>query len=229
MQARGDMLWEERMEEAARCRDRGNAAYKASNSAEAMTQYLMVRSLLGTTHGGLQAHRPTDAPRHLQGLSYIDDNMIAQLFGRYLDESSDLKCALHQNAAAALLVLHQHDEALGHCRAALALQPNSVKALYRKGKAHAALGQDGSAREAFNKAAALDPGDSAVRAALRDLDAEEHAKQAAQRAVFTGLFGSAPEPRASAVADPGPEATAAAPPPGGAVSKLLGRWWRGER
>lgn len=152
--------------------------------------------------------------------------MMAQLFGRYLDESSDLKCALHLNAAAALLALQQHDEALGHCRAALALQPNSVKALYRKGRAHAALGQDGSAREALKKAAALDPGDTAVRGALRDLDAEEHAKQEAQRAVFTGLFGSAPQPRASAEADPAPEATAAAPPPG-AVSRLLGRWWRG--
>jgi tetratricopeptide (TPR) repeat protein len=219
------MLWEERMEEAARCRDRGNMAYKASNSAEAMTQYLMVCGV--HTLALAPAHQPTDAPRHLQGLSYIDDNMMAQLFGRYLDESSDLKCALHQNAAAALLALQQHDEALGHCRAALALQPNSVKALYRKGRAHAALGQDGSAREAFNKAAALEPGDSAVRAALRDLDAEEHAKQAAQRVVFTGLFGSAPEPRAEA--DPVPEATAAAPPPGGAVSGLLGRWWRGSR
>ena len=52
------MLWEERMEEAARCRDRGNAAYKASNSGEAMTQYLMVRSR-GWEHGGgerLSAH-----------------------------------------------------------------------------------------------------------------------------------------------------------------------------
>ena len=232
LQARGDMLWEERMAEASRCRDRGNAAYKAADSAEAMTQYLMVRCRSPCSflhHPSASTHSP---PAH-QGLSYIDDNMMAQLFGRYLDESSALKCALHLNVAAAALSLRQHDDALTHCRAALALEPKSVKALYRKGKAHAALGQDDAARESLNQAARLDPNDSAVRTALRELDAEERAKQAARRAAFSGLFGSGAAPETKhhpdgrgEVIDAAAQSDDSTQTQTGMMSRLLGSWWR---
>lgn len=145
VRARADMLWEERMEAAARYRDAGNAAFRA-----------------GEAQGALDAY--------LSGLSFIDDGMMAQLMGSYLEESSALKAALHSNAAAAALALDRADEALAQAGAALALAPKSAKALYRKGRAHAALGQDEAARAALRRAQEADPQDAAIRQALRELD-----------------------------------------------------------
>ena len=188
-------------------------------------------------------------------MSYIDDSMMAQLLGRYLDESTELKCALQLNAAAAALSLQRYEDALAHACAALAMQPDSVKALYRKGRAHAALGQDEQARSALQRARTLQPGDAAIRAALRDLDAcvhgqagcvlsareltrapptdsEERAKDAARRSAFGGLFGAAPPARESQqAASPTVErarapAQQAAVAPEGALQRLRG-WWRG--
>jgi tetratricopeptide (TPR) repeat protein len=145
-QARGDMLWEERMAAAARYRDEGNAAFRNGDADTALTRYTA-------------------------GLSFIDDGMMAQLMGQYMDESAALKAALHSNCAAAALALARHDDALAQAGAALALAPRNAKALYRKGKAHAALGQDDAARTALTKAAEIDPADSGIRAALKALDA----------------------------------------------------------
>ena len=96
---------------------------------------------------------------------------MAQLMGRYMDESGALKAALHANCAAAALSLEAWHDALAQAQAALALAPRHAKALFRKGKAHAALGQDDAARDAFTKAADIDPQDAGIRAALRALDA----------------------------------------------------------
>jgi tetratricopeptide (TPR) repeat protein len=145
VRCRADMLWEERMEAAARYRDTGNAAFRG-----------------GEAQGALDAY--------FAGMSFIDDGMMAQLMGSYLDESSALKAALHSNAAAAALSLGRADEALAQAGAALALAPRNAKALYRKGRAHAALGQDDAARAALLRAQEVDPQDAAIRAALRDLD-----------------------------------------------------------
>ena len=96
--------------------------------------------------------------------------MMAQLMGRYMDESGALKAALHANCAAAALSLESWHDALAQAQAALALAPRHAKALFRKGKAHAALGQDDAARAALLRAQETDPQDAAIRAALRDLD-----------------------------------------------------------
>ena len=145
VRARADMLWEERMEAASRYRDTGNAAFRGGEAAAALDAYAA-------------------------GMSFIDDGMMAQLMGSYLEESSTLKAALHSNAAAAALALGRADEALAQAAAALALAPKNAKALFRKGRAHAALGQDDAAREALRRAQELDPQDAGIRAALRDLD-----------------------------------------------------------
>ncbi len=142
---RGDMLWEERMAAAARYRDDGNEVFRSGDAAAALAAYVA-------------------------GLTYVDDGLMAQLMGTYLAESSALKAALHANAAAAALGLRRWDDALAQAGAALVLAPRHAKALFRKGRAHAALGQDDAARAAFARAAEIDPADAAVKAALRELD-----------------------------------------------------------
>ena len=66
LQVRGDMLWEERMDAARRYREAGNMAFEGGDPARAVVSYLAA-------------------------ISYIDDGMMAQLMGPYLDQSSDLK------------------------------------------------------------------------------------------------------------------------------------------
>lgn len=101
-QARGDMLWEERMEVAEKYKEEGNALYTAGDAKGAAVKYLLVRFscicsvrpgkvLKVDPHCGLTGGAPLVA--RAQAISYIDDGMMAQLMGRYLDESAKLKCA----------------------------------------------------------------------------------------------------------------------------------------
>ena len=46
------MLWEERMAAAARYRDAGNAAFRAGDAREALTQYSAVRRVVCIVHRG---------------------------------------------------------------------------------------------------------------------------------------------------------------------------------
>jgi tetratricopeptide (TPR) repeat protein len=152
------------MEAASRYRDTGNAAFRGGQAAAALDAYVA-------------------------GMSFIDDGMMAQLMGSYLEESSALKAALHSNAAAAALALGRADEALTQAAAALALAPRSAKALFRKGRAHAALGQDDAAREALRRAQELDPQDASIRAALRELDRRVGAVSDSERLmILAGLI-----------------------------------------
>jgi len=76
-----------------------------------------------------------------------------------------LALACHLNLAAAALGDGCCEEALGHCRRALDLDPRSVKALYRCGQAHRRLQRPAEAAEVLGRALALDPANQEVRRA----------------------------------------------------------------
>lgn len=75
--------------------------------------------------------------------------------------------ALHSNRAAAFLKLGEHQKALDDANAALGLEPDNVKAMFRKGLALHALARYGEAVSILDKASALDPKNQQVKDAVR--------------------------------------------------------------
>lgn len=166
--ARSDMTVEERIEAADRRRQQGNELFKEDKLAEAMQQYEMA-------------------------LAYMGDDFMFQLFGKYKDMANAVKNPCHLNMAQCLLKLNRYEEAIGQCNMVLAEDEKNIKALFRRGKARATLGQTDAAREDFQKVRKFSPEDKAVIRELRLL--AEHDKQVyqKQKEMFKGLFGQKPE------------------------------------
>ncbi|KAI4382997.1 hypothetical protein MLD38_008884 [Melastoma candidum] len=70
---------------------------------------------------------------------------------------------------------------------------NNAKALFRRGKARAELGQTDSAREDFLKARKHAPDDKAIGRELRVLAEQDKALYQRQKEIYKGIFGPRPE------------------------------------
>lgn len=70
----------------------------------------------------------------------------------------------------------------------------NVKALFRRGKARAELGQTDAAREDFLKARKYAPEDKAIAKELRLLAEHDKAVYQKQKELYKGLFGQRPDP-----------------------------------
>jgi tetratricopeptide (TPR) repeat protein len=72
---------------------------------------------------------------------------------------------------------------------------NNAKALFRRGKARAELGQTDAAREDFLKARKHAPEDKAILRELRLLDEHDKAIYKKQKEIHRGIFGPPPQPK----------------------------------
>lgn len=168
--ARSDMTVEERIGAADRRKMDGNVLFKEEKFEEAMQQYEMA-------------------------IAYMGDDFMFQLFGKYRDMAVAVKNPCHLNMAQCMLKLNRFDEAINQCSIVLMEDENNVKALFRRGKGRAALGQTDAAREDFLKARKLDPHDAAI---VRQLDLlVRHDKEVyqKQKELYKGLFGKRCEPK----------------------------------
>ena len=86
-----------------------------------------------------------------------------------LESHSQLSLALHLNGAACALQTERHAEAITLCDAALALAPESTKALYRKAVALLALAREAEAESAFAEVIKLEPRNREANEQLRTL------------------------------------------------------------
>lgn len=98
--------------------------------------------------------------RNKIALDYVDDELLFQLQGRYLDDAHAVKAPLHLNMAACHLKMEDWTAATEEASECLkwvgpgteALEP---KALYRRAKAHIALGRTEEAMKDLQKAREL--------------------------------------------------------------------------
>ncbi|GMH27256.1 hypothetical protein Nepgr_029099 [Nepenthes gracilis] len=169
--ARNDMTVEERIGSADRRRMDGNAFFKDEKLEEAMQQYEMA-------------------------IAYMGDDFMFQLFGKFRDMALAVKNPCHLNMAACLIKLKRYEEAIAQCSIVLAEDENNVKALYRRGKSRAELGQTEAAREDLLRAQKHTPEDKAITKELRLLDEHDKAIYRKQREIYKGIFGPRPEPKA---------------------------------
>lgn len=77
----------------------------------------------------------------------------------------------------------------------LAEDENNVKALFRRGKARAELGQTDAAEEDLQKARKLAPEDKAIIRELRQLAEHNKAIYQKQKEIYKGIFGPRPQPK----------------------------------
>ncbi|KAI0492840.1 hypothetical protein KFK09_027116 [Dendrobium nobile] len=168
--ARSDMTVEERIGAADRRKMDGNALFKEEKLEEAMQQYEMA-------------------------IAYMGDDFMFQLFGKFRDMALAVKNPCHLNMAACLIKLTRYEEAIGQCSIVLTEDENNVKALFRRGKARAELGQTDAAREDFEKAKKIAPQDKAIARELRLIAEHEKAVYQKQKELYKGIFGPRPEPK----------------------------------
>ncbi|WOH14677.1 hypothetical protein DCAR_0934197 [Daucus carota subsp. sativus] len=168
--ARSDMTVEERISSADRRKMDGNALFKEEKLEEAIQQYEMA-------------------------IAYMGDDFMFQLFGKYQDMAMAVKNPCHLNMAACMIKLKRYEEAIEHCSIVLAEDKENVKALFRRGKAKAELGQTDAAREDFLKAGKYAPGDKAIAKELRLLAEHDKAVYSKQKELYKGLFGPPPQPK----------------------------------
>ncbi|KAL5543378.1 hypothetical protein UlMin_007162 [Ulmus minor] len=168
--ARGDMTVEERIGVADRRKMDGNALFMEEKLEEAMQQYEMA-------------------------IAYMGDDFMFQLFGKYRDMALAVKNPCHLNTAACLIKLKRYEEAIGQCTIVLTEDENNAKALFRRGKARAELGQTDAAREDFLKARKYAPEDKAIAKELRSLAEHDKAIYQKQKEIYKGIFGPRPEPK----------------------------------
>ncbi|KAI8466791.1 MAG: 42 kDa peptidyl-prolyl isomerase-like protein [Monoraphidium minutum] len=113
---RRGMLYEERLEAAERRRLEGNALFAEGKMVEALGKYAMA-------------------------LSYVDEEFLLQLEGPHLDRAEAVITPVHLNMAAAQIRLGDYATAVHNCGQVLARDRDNAKALFRRGRARAALGQ----------------------------------------------------------------------------------------
>ncbi|RRT47286.1 hypothetical protein BHE74_00030769 [Ensete ventricosum] len=137
-----------------------------------------------------------------QAIAYMGDDFMFQLFGKYRDMALAVKNPCHLNMAACLIKLKRYEEAIGQCTIVslcrtlvLSEDENNVKALFRRGKARAELGQTDAAREDFEKARKYAPQDKSIVRELHLLAAHDKAVYQKQKEIYKGIFGPRPEPK----------------------------------
>lgn len=89
------------------------------------------------------------------------------------EEENAMALALRLNLAQGLLKLREFEACTMHCEVALELDPTNAKALWRKAKAVWGVRNPGLARETLARLLAVEPGNPAAQAMLREIDAEE--------------------------------------------------------
>ncbi len=93
------------------------------------------------------------------------------------------------NMAACKSKLELWDEVVKLATEALTLDAGNVKALFRRGHAHAQRNEHELARSDLQAALAIDPHNEAVRKALAPIEARMRAEKEKEKRLFAGLFG----------------------------------------
>eukprot|EP00270_Netrium_digitus_P007680 TRINITY_DN2252_c0_g1_i2.p1 TRINITY_DN2252_c0_g1~~TRINITY_DN2252_c0_g1_i2.p1 ORF type:complete len:377 (+),score=120.93 TRINITY_DN2252_c0_g1_i2:180-1310(+) len=161
--ARSQLTAEERIAAADRRKEAGNALYKEGNYLAASHHYEMV-------------------------LAYMNDDFMMQMFGKYIQLADAVRLPALLNLAACELKLRHFGAAIEHCSQVIREDGSNVKALFRRGKARAELGQSEAAKDDLLKASKLAPKDASVLAELKRIRLAEREVRQKEREIFKGMF-----------------------------------------
>lgn len=172
---------EERIRVAMQSKDSGNSHFKASELERALAAYSHALVALGFPHVGT-----TNNEEQKQN---DEDQAWSDEFRQEVRLKIALACNL--NAAQCCLRLDSATEAFQYASAALDLEPNSAKALFRRGSAAMVLGLFDRARSDLMDAARKEPNNVEVRVKLQACQEQCLAAEKKDRSTFGGMFNRA--------------------------------------
>ncbi|KAM8890620.1 peptidyl-prolyl cis-trans isomerase FKBP8 isoform 1-T3 [Synchiropus picturatus] len=123
-------------------------------------------------------------------LKVIDSNSKVDISPEEESILMDVKVKCLNNMAASQLKLEHHDAVLKSCTAALALQPENIKAMYRMGKVLALQGEYQEANQILRKALKLEPVNKTIHAELSKLAKKTAEQKGAEQALYKKMLGN---------------------------------------
>ncbi|XP_055702965.1 peptidyl-prolyl cis-trans isomerase FKBP8 [Phlebotomus papatasi] len=132
-----------------------------------------------------------------RALEYLDDSegspetSLESFTTSQLQELLELRIFVYNNLAAAQTKIQAYDTALKSIENVLRVQPENVKALYRKGKILEAQGDTNSAIAIFQRAATLDPTNKSFQTELAKLILKRSREMRNEKDLYQKMLGHA--------------------------------------
>ncbi|ELU06040.1 hypothetical protein CAPTEDRAFT_168280 [Capitella teleta] len=111
-----------------------------------------------------------------------------------LQKLIDMRVKCYNNMTAAQLKVEAFDAAIKSADEVLRIQPENVKALFRKGKCLAAKGEVTSAISCLKKALKLEPDSKIIHSELSRLTTKFRAEEQSQKAMYQRMLGTDKKP-----------------------------------
>eukprot|EP01123_Difflugia_compressa_P001246 TRINITY_DN11422_c0_g1_i1.p1 TRINITY_DN11422_c0_g1~~TRINITY_DN11422_c0_g1_i1.p1 ORF type:complete len:356 (-),score=78.81 TRINITY_DN11422_c0_g1_i1:52-1119(-) len=143
-------------------RQNGNKLFSASSFQDAIKEYQKAVRYLDYAHG-------TDEQE---------------------DKLKTAKAACFSNTAACYLKLGQNSNALQACDKALAIEPNNIKVLYRKGQSQANLKDYSDSLVTLREALALDKENKEVKTFIDKVKKLQDERKKKEQKAYSNMFGS---------------------------------------
>jgi len=184
------MPFEDKLAKAEEIKEEGNKLYKEKKFGDAVDKYEEAPSLFHYCYS-------TD-PGWRKNNRGIDDDVLVLVDDTGADENEAaqikrlrLTCAL--NIAQCKLKLTKFDEAVKACDVVLELDPNNLKALYRRAEglvrpSGATAYDHDMAIKDLNKATQIDPDDKIVSSLLKTLRDDRKKQRSKDKGTFEGMF-----------------------------------------
>jgi len=183
------MSAEERSQKAAAQKDLGNAAFKEQKWEAAVEAYELGVEYVMFSHseggGGGPGGDCSDDECDDEHEEMKDDSPPASI----TDEDKQLAVALLSNCAMAKLKVNDPEGAVSDCSRAISLDADNVKAVFRRGQGHLALGNIAEATADASRVLELDPANTqAVQLKRSALEQVKKAKQK-EKELAARMFG----------------------------------------
>lgn len=173
-----------RVDLATRLKQEGNQAFN-QNPSEALKMYVKAIAVFMWFDRG-KDRASEDIP-----LVNTLDGKAVQEAPEELEKAAQLAATCFSNAALCLLRQQQLPEAIYACSKALALDPDCVKARFRRAEAHHQLGTRADLEQSvkdLQEALQLEPGNTQVRVTLAKYQTELREQNRRERQMCTGMF-----------------------------------------
>uniref|UniRef100_A0A7S2SNF2 Uncharacterized protein n=1 Tax=Mucochytrium quahogii TaxID=96639 RepID=A0A7S2SNF2_9STRA len=177
-------IFETRLDLAKKYKEEGNVLYKEGRSGDALKVYAK----------GLYQSEFDEMQWNFELLNPHREMVVA------------VRVPLLLNSAACALKLKNGDQVVEFCEQVFKLEPDNLKALYRRGQAYVLLSKLEKAKEDFTKVAKAEPNDKVVRKNLNDVSNRLKREQVASSSLWQGKFTSESHER-SATRSKGEEAS----------------------
>jgi len=161
-------------------KERGNVLFKREEYSQAIVSYTKAVKILDTDSGG--SGDSAGSPSDLQ---------------KILDE----KMKVYNNLAATQMKLLAYDQAIKSCDSVIKLQPNNVKALFRKGQALESKKDTTEALVYFKRSLKLDPNSKRIKQDVDRLSKLAKQQGDKEKKLYAKMLGTSESPKPEAKKD----------------------------